>query len=183
MHPEFFDLAVPILGTPRLTSYDLHVKRIMVETILADPAYKNGDYTDEPSLKLANLFGALVVTTPEYRNETTPRDTLEGFFVQAEAPQTIDANDRLWQLRAVMTQDVIGDRPLAEVARSTKARFLVIVSDADHLVNPKPALDWAEAIGGPVYISHGSCAHLIMTCDAEAVSTRVRRFLAEARRP
>jgi homoserine O-acetyltransferase len=183
MHPEFFDLAVPIIATPRLTSYDLQVKQIMVETILADPDYLKGNYKDEPPLKLANLFGALVVTTPEYRNQVTPRDKVEDFFAQAEAPQLIDANDRMGQLRAIMTQDVIGNRSLAEVARSAKAKFLVIVNAEDHLVNPQPALDWAAAIGAPVYISHGSCAHLIMNCDAEAVSTRVRRFLAEARRP
>ncbi len=87
-HSDFIDLAVPILGTPRLTSYDLQVKRIMVETILDDPGYQNGNYATEPSLKLANLFGNLVVTSPEYRNQTTPRDQLEEFFTQAEAPAT-----------------------------------------------------------------------------------------------
>jgi homoserine O-acetyltransferase len=179
-HPEFFDLAVPILGTPRLTAYDLQVKRIMVETIVGDPAYRNGAYSEEPQLALANLFGNLVVTTPEYRNHETPRAKLEEFYAQAEARQAIDANDRLWQLRAIMTQDVIGDRPLADVARGTKARFLVIVAAEDHLVNPQPALDWAAALGAPVYISHGSCAHILMSCDAEAVSARVRAFLAPA---
>lgn len=182
-HPQFFDLAVPILGTPRLTSYDLQVKRIMVETIRDDPDYQNGNYTAEPPLKLANLFGNLVVTSPEYRNETVPRDKLEEFFKQAEAPQPIDANDRLWQLRAIMTQDVIGNRSLADAARSTRAKFLVIVNANDHLVNPQPALDWAEALHAPVYVSHGACAHLIMNCDAEAVTSRVRHFLAEDEQP
>ena len=182
-HPEYLDLAVPILGTPRLTSYDLHVKRIMVETIVDDPGYQNGNYTTEPPLKLANLFGNLVVTTPEYRNQATPRDKLEDFFEQAEASQPLDANDRLWQLRAIMTQDVIGNRSLADVARSTKAKFLVIVNANDHLVNPQPALDWAEALHAPVYVSHGACAHLIMNCDGEAVASRVRQFLAEDQRP
>jgi homoserine O-acetyltransferase len=177
MYPEVVDLAVPILGTPRLTTYDLQVKRIMVETIVGDPAYKNGAYTEEPQLALANLFGNLVVTTPEFRNETTPRAKLDEFIAQAEARQAIDANDRLWQLRAIMTQDVIGDKTLSESARATKARFLVIVAAEDHLVNPQPALDWAHAMGAPVYVSHGSCAHLIMGCDAEAVSSRVRAFL------
>ena len=177
-HPEFFDLAVPILGTPRLTAYDLQVKRIMVETILADPAYGDGAYTKEPQLALANLFGNLVVTSPAYRNQATPRGKLDEFFAQAEAPQPSDANDRLWQLRAIMTQDVFDERAPADVARSAKARFLVIVSAEDHLVNPQPALDWAAAVGAPVYVSHGTCAHLIMNCDAEAVSTRVREFLA-----
>jgi homoserine O-acetyltransferase len=178
VHPDFFDLAAPILGTPRLTAYDLQVKRIMVETIVGDPAYKNGAYTEEPQLALANLFGSLVVTTPEYRNHETPRTQLDEFYAQAEARQSIDANDRLWQLHAIMTQDVIGDRSLVEAARATKARWLVMVAGEDHLVNPQPALDWAAALGAPVYISHGSCAHIIMSCDAEAVSSRVRAFLA-----
>jgi homoserine O-acetyltransferase/O-succinyltransferase len=177
-HPEFFDLAAPIIGTPRLTSYDLQVKRITVETIEGDPAYKNGAYTEEPQLALANLFGNLVVTTPEYRNREIARDKLDEFYARAEARQPIDANDRLWQLRAIMTQDVIGNRSLADVARSTKAKWLVIVSAEDHLVNPQPALEWAAAVGAPVYISHGSCAHIIMSCDAEAVSTRVKAFLS-----
>lgn len=178
-HPDFFDLAVPILGTPRLTSYDLQVKRIMVESIVNDPDYNNGKYTTQPPLKLANLFGNLVVTTAEYRNQATPRDRLDSFFTQAEAPLPIDANDRLWQLRAIMTQDVIGTRSLPEAARAARAHFLIIVSANDHLVNPQPALDWAAATAAPTYISHGTCAHLILTCDAQAVSTRVRHFLAQ----
>jgi homoserine O-acetyltransferase len=176
-HPEFFDMAVPILGTPRLTAYDLQVKRIMVEMIVDDPAYRNGAYTEEPQLALANLFGNLVVTTPKYRNQATPRAKLDEFFARTEERQGIDANDRLWQLRAIMTQDVIADRTLADAARMTKVRFLVIVAAEDRLVNPQPALDWAAAIGAPVYVSHGSCAHLIMECDAAAVSSRVRAFL------
>ena len=181
MHPEFFDLAVPILGTPRMTSYDLHVKQIMIESIETDQEYAEGRYTKEPALKLANLFGALVVTSPEYRNRVTPRDKVAQFIQQTEAPQSIDANDRLWQLRAITQQDVIGAHTLSEVAKSAKAHFLVIVSAEDHLVNPQPALDWATAIGAPTYVSHGACAHLIMTCDGEAVSRRVRQFLLNGR--
>ena len=176
-YPEFFDLAIPILGTPRLTTYDLQVKRIMVETILADPAYDNGHYVTEPPLKLANLFGNLVITTPAYRNAQTPLSEREKFFAQTEAPLKIDANDRMWQLNAIMTQDVIGSRSLEDVARSVKPKFLIIVSGNDHLVNPQPALDWARAINASTYVSQGSCAHLIMNCDAAAVSTRVRTFL------
>jgi homoserine O-acetyltransferase/O-succinyltransferase len=183
LYPRFFDLAVPILGTPRPTSYDLHVKQIQVESIESDPGYDHGQYTVEPALKLANLFGALVVTSPEFRNQETPREGFPAFLAQAEAQQPIDANDRIWQLRAIMRQDVIGDRTLAEAARATPVRFLVIVSGEDRLVNPQPALDWASAIGAPSYISRGACAHLIMTCDAEAVSSRVKAFLLAGKLP
>ena len=78
---------------------------------------------------------------------------------------------------------MIGDRTLAEAARATPVHFLVIVSSEDRLVNPQPALDWASATGAPTYVSQGSCAHLIMTCDAEAVSSRVKAFLLTGKLP
>jgi homoserine O-acetyltransferase/O-succinyltransferase len=177
-YPGFFDLAVPILGTPRLTSYDLQVKEIMLQTIYSDPDFHDGHYTTQPALKLANLFGSLTVTTPEFRNEQTPRDQIAEFLCAAEAPQSIDANDRVAQLKAIVRHDVIGKRTIAEAVRATTAHFLVIVSAEDHLVNPQPALDWAAALGAPTYVSHGNCAHIIMACDAAEVTKRVREFLA-----
>ena len=184
MYPKFFDLAVPILGSPRPTSYDLHVKAIQLESIEGDPGYAQGHYTAEPALKLANLIGTLVVTTPEFRNRETPRDKIADFIAHAEGPVALDANDRVWQLKAIMKQDVVGPgRTLEDVARSTPVHFLVIVSARDHLVNPEPALDWANATSAPTYISAGDCAHLIMTCDAEGVSSRVRPFLLTGKVP
>jgi len=177
-HPDFFDLAVPILGTPRLTAFDLQVKRVMIGTILSDPAYQDGTYTSQPPLKLANLFGNLMLTTAEFRNHVTPRDQADHVFARIEAPLPIDANDRLWQLRAVVALDEIGKRSIAEAAKAAKAKFLVVVSGRDQLVNPQPALDWAQASGAPVYVSDKACGHLIMLCDAAAVSAQVRPFLA-----
>jgi homoserine O-acetyltransferase len=183
MYPGFFDLAVPILGTPRPTSYDLEVKQIQLESITTAAGYDGGHYATEPALGLANLIGNLVVISPEGRNHDTPRDQMPQFVAKAEAPQAIDANDRVWQLRAIMQQDVVGKRTLAEAAKAARAHFLVIVNAKDHLVNPQPALDWAAATGAPTYVSHGDCAHLIMTCDAAAVSSRVRAFLDTGRLP
>ncbi|HVZ84389.1 MAG TPA: alpha/beta fold hydrolase [Terracidiphilus sp.] len=176
-YPGFFDLAVPIIGTPRLTPFDLQTKQIQLGTILIDPDFHDGHYTTEPALKLANLFGSLTVTTPEYRNAHTTRADFAEFLAQAEAPQSIDANDRVAQIRAIIRHDVIGNRTLAQAAHASTAHFFIIVNANDHLVNPQPALDWAAALGAPTYISHGPCAHIIMSCDAAAVSSRVRQFL------
>jgi homoserine O-acetyltransferase/O-succinyltransferase len=183
LHPEFFDLAVPIIATPRLTTYDLLTKEVMLGTILHDPAYLNGRYTVEPELKLANLLGDLVVTSPDYRNQATPRDQFSTFVKKAESPIAMDANDRVWQMRAVMAHDIIGDRTLAEVARASPQHYLIIVSALDRMVNPQPGLAWAAAKGAQTYISQGTCAHIIMDCDAAAVSARVQRFLREEKAP
>jgi homoserine O-acetyltransferase len=183
LHPDFFDLAVPIIATPRLTTYDLLTKQVMVDTILRDPAYKNGKYTVEPELKLANLLGGLVVTSPDYRNHATPRSQFESFVQKSESPIAFDANDRVWQMRAVMAHDVIGGRPLEEVAKASPQHYLIIVSALDRMVNPQPSLAWAAAKGAPTYISQGTCAHIIMDCDAAAVSTLVQKFLSEGKAP
>jgi len=183
MYPTYFDLAVPILGTPRETSFDLLTKQIQIDAIKMAPGYDDGHYTSEPDLRLANLVDSLVVTTPKYRNELTPRDHAAAYIHWAESSDHADANDRLLQLEAVRQLDVIGDRTIAEAARAGGPNFLVIVNKYDHTVNPQPALDWAAAAGAPSYMSPVNCGHSMMNCDAAAVSSRVRGFLAAGKLP
>lgn len=182
-YPGFFDLAIPILGSPRLTTYDLQGKEIMLGIIESDPGFHGGHYTQQPALKIASLYGALTVTTPEYRNEHTPRDHFEEFVRDTEASSSFDANDRIAQIKAIMRHDAIGSRTLAEAAHAATARFLIIVSAQDHQVTPAPALEWAAVLHAPTYISQGSCAHIIMGCDGPAVTSRVRQFLATGTLP
>jgi homoserine O-acetyltransferase/O-succinyltransferase len=178
LHPTFFDLAVPIIATPRLTPFDLQTKEIMLEAINNDPDYHGGKYTEQPGLKVANLYNVQVVTTPEFRNAHTSRSGFAHFVEVSEAPVKMDANDRVWQLKAVMSQDVVKDKTISEVAQATPVRFLIIVNANDRMVNPQPALEWAAASNAPSYISQKPCGHLIMTCDAETISPMVQKFLA-----
>lgn len=179
LHPTFFDLAIPILGTPRLTAFDLQTKRIMLDAIRSDPGYHDGNYTRQPALRLANLYNVQMVTTPDFRNTTTSTEAFEQFVQTSEAPVPMDANDRVWQLRAVTTHDVLRGRPIEQVAIAPGPRFLIIVNSNDRMVTPAPALAWADLAHADRYISHGNCGHLIMTCDAPAVSGKVQRFLAQ----
>jgi homoserine O-acetyltransferase len=168
LYPKFVDLAVPIVGTPQVTTFDLLSKQIVIDAIEADPEYKGGMYTAQPPLKLANAIGAQMVTAPQYRNAEHPRESFAAWQ---------DANDRVWQAKAIMLHDVLHGRTLEDVARSAPVKFLVIVAAEDRMVTPQPALAWAKAVEAETYISQGTCAHLIMSCDAEAVSERVERFL------
>ena len=178
LYPQFIDLAVPIVGSPQVTPFDLLSKQIAVDAIESDPGYLGGKYTTEPQLKLANAIGALIVSAPGYRNEQTSRDRFPEWLGELEAPQRQDANDRVWQLKAILAHDVLHGKTIAEAARATPVKFLIIVAAEDRMVTPEPALDWARAAGAETYVSQGTCAHLIMNCDAEAVSERVQRFLA-----
>jgi homoserine O-acetyltransferase len=177
LHPEFFDLAVPIVSTPRLTVYDLQSKRIMLEAIRSDPDFRGGRYTKQPVLRLANLINVQTVTTQEFRNQATPRANFEDFIAAAETSITLDANDRVAQLEAIVRHDALHGRSIENVARSVRPKFLVIVAAQDHMVTPSEAIRWAHAANAALYVSQGSCAHLIMSCDASAVAQRTDHFL------
>jgi homoserine O-acetyltransferase len=179
LYPGFIDRAVPIVGSPQATSFDLLSKQIVIDAIHSDPAYMDGNYTTEPPLKLANAIGALTTETPQARNAEIPRDHFAEWLEKTEAPQRMDANDRVWQAKAILTHDVLHGKSIADVARSVPVKFLVIVAAEDRMVTPQPAMEWAKAVGAETYISPGTCAHLIMNCDAAAVSERVEKFLAQ----
>jgi len=182
LYPGFLDLAVPIVGSPQATSFDLLSKEIVIEAIESDPEYKGGHYTAEPPLKLANAIGAQMVAAPQYRNSQWPRDSFAEELKKIEAPQRQDANDRVWQAKAILLHDVLHGGTIAEAAKaSARVRFLVIVAAEDRMVTPQPALEWAKAVGAETYVSPGTCAHLILDCDAEAVTGRVMRFLENAK--
>jgi homoserine O-acetyltransferase len=179
-YPEFFDLAVPIIGTPQLTSYDLLSHTIAEDAMLADPDYKDGKYGEkQPALKLANELLKMQLSTPQYRVTHTDRKDFPALLEEARKPERQDANDRMWQLKAVLGQDVLRGKSMDEVAKATRAKWLVIVSAHDHIVCPEPALAWAKAADAETYISDTPCGHLIMECDAEQVSQRVEKFLAQ----
>lgn len=179
-YPEFFDLAISIVGTPQLTSYDLLSHTIAEDAMLADPDYKDGKYGEkQPALKLANELLKMELTTPEFRVEHTERKEFPALLEEARRPERQDANDRMWQLKAVLGQDATHGTSIEEAAKTTRAKWLVIVSAHDHLVYPAPALAWAKAVGAETYVSDTPCGHSIMACDAEQVSERVEKFLAQ----
>ncbi len=177
LYPHFIDKAVPIVGSPQVTNFDRLSKQLVIDSIEADPDYQGGNYTQQPALKLANALGALMLTTPEYRNAQAPRGSYREWLAQLQAPQQQDANDRVWQAKAILLHDVLHGHTLAEAARASPVKFLVINAAEDRMVTPDPAMAWAKAAGAPSYLSPGACAHLIMNCDAAEVQRRVASFL------
>lgn len=179
LYPQFVDRAVPIVGSPQATNFDRLSKQIVIDAIESDPAYHHGHYTKKPQLKLANEIGVQMLTTPAFRNAEATREHYQEWLAKIQAPQRQDANDRVRQAQAILSHDVLHGRSIEEAARKVPVKFLIIVAAEDRMVTPAPALAWAKAIGAETYISHGECAHLIMSCDAAAVSERVERFLGQ----
>ena len=178
--PEFLDEAVPIVGTPQQTSYDLLNWDLLRRLIEADPGFNSGNYSVEPSLALANEFGALTLPSPAYTARKVSRREFPEFLENSlKTWGGRDANDRLVQLKAMIALDVTrGSGTLQETAAKIHVQQLIVAAVNDHLVNPAPALEWAKAAHAETFISTGDCGHRIFECDGPAITRAVREFLA-----
>ena len=184
-YPGFMDRAIPIVGSPRLTSYDLLLWQSGIHAIQADVNWKGGDYTAPPEAGLRTLadIDALAIQTPAYRvRHTSPEDFKK--FLDASERGTIhgfDANNWIRQAQAMMGHDV--SRPfggdMSKAAAAVKARVLVIVGLQDHMVNPTPALAFARLLKARTLELDSDCGHLTPDCESAKVDAAVAKFLAE----
>ena len=180
-YPDFMDKAVAMAGTPQQTSFDLLQWDLLRRAIVSDPDYAGGHYTGHPVLEIASELLAMDITSPAYHVRTETRAEMPQIIKRTvSSPFSVDPNDYLWQLRAMMAHDVThGSGTLEDAARRTKARLFFAGDTHDHLVNPTPGLHWAKILGAPTFISTADCGHRIFVCDRDALTAAVRRFLAE----
>ena len=99
-YPAFMDRAVPIVGSPRLTSYDLLLWQAEVEAAQDDPLFQGGNYSEKPKLPLVEFIHTMNVTTPAYYTRSFTRDAYEqeqeNYYRKGILP--FDANDWVAQL-------------------------------------------------------------------------------------
>ncbi|MDO9412497.1 MAG: alpha/beta fold hydrolase [Pseudolabrys sp.] len=101
-YPDYMDAAVPMASQPTaMASRNWMLRRMMLETIKADPDYNNGDYTTQPKMmKIANAFFGLATNGGNLNYQAIAPDNKKAdAFVDRTlaAPMTADANDFLYQ--------------------------------------------------------------------------------------
>jgi homoserine O-acetyltransferase len=179
-YPEFMDVAIPIVGSPRLTSYDRMLWRSEEAAMLADPAYAGGRYEGNPKMPVVQLIHNMNLTTPEFRVQHTSAEEFESFFAATEATTngTFDANDWRWQMHAMLSQNIGKGSSLEAAAGRIKAKVLLVNARQDHMVNPIPAIAFAPLIHAKLLVLEGDCGHLAPGCEA----AKVKPAIAEALR-
>ena len=184
-HPDYMDVAIPIAGTPRQTSYDLLLWRTEEHAIIADRDYAAGRYTSNPALPLYQQIFSMHSSTPGYRIAKTRPEAFDKFFkgmAQAD-PDAPDANDMLWQIRAFLPHDIaLADGSLAAAAAKVRAKVHIIVARNDQMVNPGPALEFAALAKAAATVIEGDCGHAALVCAADQIRPAVERALERAAR-
>ena len=179
-YPTFMDLAVPIVGSPRLTSYDLLLWQAEVEAAQDDPLFQGGNYSEKPKLPLVEFIHTMNLSTPAHYASTISRDEFEkeqeGYYKKGILP--FDANDWLAQLEAMIHHDVANGGSMEAAAKRVKAKVLIVASAQDHMVNPQPALDFAPLVHAQMLVLESDCGHLAPGCESGKMYPAVKGFLA-----
>jgi homoserine O-acetyltransferase len=175
------DKAIPIVGSPQPTPYDLVFIRAQLRAIMNDPDWNNGNYTNNPARVAEAEFLALILTTPDEYNRHMTRERLAGELDKAKNTSGFDSNDKIRQLQAITALDVSapfgGD--MERAAAAVKAKLFVLSARKDHAVNPAPALGFALLLRAQTFVMEGDCGHLSPGCEAQEVNQSVADFLAQ----
>jgi len=133
-YPDFMDALVPMGSFPAaMAGRNWILRRMMMETIKADPAYNNGNYTEQPpSFKYAATFFSLATGGgTQALHHQAPAQSQADKIVQERLAQrfTADANDYIYAYNAARDYD-----PSPHLEKIT-ARVLAI-NAADDERNP-----------------------------------------------
>lgn len=178
-YPGYMDVAIPIAGTPRLTSSDMLFLRIVEKSVVDEPAYAGGRYTKNPPLAMYNLLFTMNFDSPAHRSARTAPKDFEKFFrdSQASEPDETDANNSLWQIRAILGHDIAHGGKLEDAAARVKAHVYPINAAQDHLVNPAPPIAFAKLRKEEATILDTDCGHAALSCAMPAMKAVVEKAL------
>jgi homoserine O-acetyltransferase len=182
-YPDFLDRAVPIVGTPKLTPYDLLLWEAELHAIEGSADWKHGEYTQRPvaAMRTVSDIHNLALSTPgRYVRENSGKDFAQQLAAAEKATvEGMDANDYHRQLEAMIGHDISrafgGD--MGRAAAAVKAKVTVIVAPQDHMVNPQTAVDFADQTGAAIVRLESDCGHLATGCELPKLSAAVAQAL------
>ncbi len=101
-HPDFMDALVPLASLPApMSGRNWMMRRMLIDSIVTDPAWKNGNYTEQPpNLRIASFWYSTATSGGNQRLQalgSTSADADAYVDKRLAAQKVGDANDLLFQ--------------------------------------------------------------------------------------
>jgi homoserine O-acetyltransferase len=180
-YPNFLEKAVPIVGSPQLTSFDLILWETQLRVI--EECRMAGC---EDTGTLIYLMSRLVTLTPQYLNESTSRDQVPTIIedIKRSTGASFEPEDYASQLRAMLGHDVAADvaGDLSVAAQKVSADLLTVVVTDDHGVTPEAARTFTRLVGGDLLELDSKYGHSAFSYEREMIGYSTNGFLGRASR-
>ena len=144
MYPDFVDGLVPLASAPtQIAGRNRIMRKMIMDSITSDPAWKNGEYTTEPHDGLVGAVNLLMMMTSsplQWHKNAPTRDAADKWYedqIKSRLAST-DANDMLYQYNASRDYD-----PSSNLDKIKSA--VLAINSADDVVNP-PELGLMEKL-------------------------------------
>jgi homoserine O-acetyltransferase len=143
LYPDFMDALVPLASNPvEIAGRNRVWRKLLVDAIVSDPTWKNGEYT-EPPRSLGSALGFLLMATSvplQWQKQFPTAKAADAWLADQIANRTknTDANDMIYYFRASESYD-----PSPHVGKITAP--LLAINSADDFVNP-PELPMMEML-------------------------------------
>lgn len=136
-YPDMMAWAIPIAASARSDGRFLGIFGLMSYTIKTDPAYREGQYTEQPREAMRRAFMGTYLWyfgAPFYQQYKTEAEALKGLEYAGLGSDKMDANDIIWRNNAANVYGV------ADRLAGVKAKVLVVGVEEDELFPVKEAL-------------------------------------------
>lgn len=176
-YPDFMDVVIPIVGSPRIGSFDHAVWSSVLSELRNSRAHGMTD--DSTWTQLARIM-TIVGSTPRAINDSSAavidRHTVRGasWMRQNWALEDFEA-----QVVAVLRHDVSNrfGGNLARAATQVRAPMLIAYSWDDHMVTAEAAVEFAKYVKADTLSVDTKCGHGLPGCESKTLFPVVRRFL------
>jgi homoserine O-acetyltransferase len=176
-YPTFLDCAIPIVGSPKPTSYDRMVYLSGYKAMSTAAANKSAR---DPLMRAYADSLWMALSSPSYYVRTLKVQDVDksmiGFEKGILAWNPFDARAGLNALATNNAFRGFGNSE-SKAAAAVKARVLVISATQDHCVNPTLALSFAKAMGAQTLVLEGDEGHNAPWANMKQVSEAIDRFL------
>jgi homoserine O-acetyltransferase len=179
LFPEFMDNAVPIDGSPKMTSYDLIQWKTHEAAIIV---LQDAGVSNEKIMAFISSLNELTLWTPDYFVASVPSETVPAYLVKAEGGYAGgDPYNYLYQLRAMIAHNVFATDNFDQLdyVGTVTADILVVGVAGDQMVNPTPGKALAKSLGASYAEIDSNGGHMGSTLEADTVATVVHGFLED----
>jgi homoserine O-acetyltransferase len=175
-YPDFANKAVVAIGSPRLPTFDIALWKTR-NSLLA--LYRQCQCSD--ALEAMVGISMLASVPGKLAQQVAREETLATIKVRAESnPMNIGTSwDQQRQAEAMIEHNIARDfsNDLHKTAAEIKTQLLVIISEDDRVVTPRPARALAAQLGATVVELDEDCGHGDPWCAPDVFANAVSTFI------